>query len=98
MDQGGSLALDGHLTLDDTAQTLALAQFADALYLSGGSLATSSSWLVTVTFAITSPYATGAVASTAQSLTLTVKNPCVDTNFVTIAAPADARARHARSQ
>ena len=76
--------LDGKLALDDSAQTITLAQFYDDLVLSG---ATEITHTVTVTYEVFSDHEADSVITVTDTFPITIKNPCIDTNFVTIVTP-----------
>lgn len=79
-------SIEAKLAFDSSAQTLTLSQFSDSLDLSGSIDSTSTDYMLTFTYSIFSPYQDQPVQSEAPEIFLTIKNPCVDTNFVTIPA------------
>ena len=75
-------ALDGVLTFDEATQTFELGQITDSLALSGN---TETSYTVTLTYKVSNQ--DGLVQSFEKQFEFTVKNPCVDPNFVTVSDP-----------
>jgi len=79
-----SATLDSKLSFDKSTQTLTINQFFDSLELSGGSSLTQQTYTVTFTYQVFSPYSVAALKTETNTMNLTIKNPCVDTSFVTI--------------
>ena len=80
-------ALDTKLTFDNATQTFSLPQFSDSLDLSGS---TSTDYTVTVSYETFSKYQVAAQQSGSKDLVYTIKNPCIDTDYVVITPPTDA--------
>ena len=80
-------ALDTKLTFDNATQTFSLPQFSDSLELSGS---TSTDYTVTVSYETFSKYQVAAQQSGSKDLVYTIKNPCIDTDYVVITPPTDA--------
>jgi len=81
--------LDGKLALNDGSaanedQSITLAQFYDALILSGDTEITHT---VTVTYEVFSDHEDNSVITVTDTFPITIKNPCINKNFVTIVTP-----------
>lgn len=83
-------AIGPFLTLDDANEKIDVAQIINSLALLNGDQNASQVYNVDLTFTIESPYAPGvavASATVVDDFDITVKNPCIDPNFVFVTGP-----------
>ena len=82
--------LDTKFSFSADDQTLTLSQISDALDLSGSELdepQTSVEYTITINFVVTSPFAQRTVYNASPTFMYTIKNPCIDTDFVVLSWP-----------
>ena len=81
----GSAELDKHLVWDENTQTYTLAQVTDLNLLTSEKL--GQTFPVTLTVSVSSPFSTDPPTVDEKTWDLEVKNPCLDTDFVSISSP-----------
>ena len=80
-----SAELDKHLVWDENTQTYTLAQVTDLNLLTSDKL--GQTFPVTLTVSVSSPFSTDPPTVDEKTWDLEVKNPCLDTDFVSISSP-----------